>query len=571
MRRSFPLRLPRILLSVLLSVISSFLAVGQTGGDQKIGDGKPMWVGPPVSSGGVIEWDLRLRRSGELTRVEVLDEDNQLGASSFRRRDDIVAAGDSKTEIFFLIDTSDRTNRVLDVQRSREIVRDLMVTAKPHHRFGLGILGERMRTINKLGSSVEDILKALDRKENFTPQSHTYLYRSLIETINAFPNDPVNRRAIVVFTDGIAEDGGEAADTASDAIAAARKNGVAFLTVALERDPRFAGQAKALGKLAEATAAPSLHLKKASGYQLGSDVKKRLLDHLDAGGVISMPEGQGGKGLRVKLTMNDGEVHLGPLPADEVAAQVDPKPETPVEPETPVDPIVPEDGEPGEPESEGTPGDDGEMENDGDKPENSDAGDNGGADEAESDKEKDAGKKKTEASKSGEKDWKEILKENWILASSVGAGFLLFIIWLIVAMSKKSSREEAEFDTSMPPTTMPPTTAPGFTALGSSPPAMPTLRSGTFLEDVQETENVYPIIGTAVRIGRGVDNDIRLENDSVSKHHASIHKATDGRFVVQDLASGNGIFVNGNRVDSAELKPGDVIEFGEVHLKFTVR
>ena len=73
---------------------------------------------------------------------------------------------------------------------------------------------------------------------------------------------------------------------------------------------------------------------------------------------------------------------------------------------------------------------------------------------------------------------------------------------------------------------------------------------------------------TAIRIGRGVANDIRLMNDSISTHHAEIHRRREGDFYVVDLASTNGVYVNEEKVHQGELKNNDIIELGEVRLRF---
>jgi hypothetical protein len=73
---------------------------------------------------------------------------------------------------------------------------------------------------------------------------------------------------------------------------------------------------------------------------------------------------------------------------------------------------------------------------------------------------------------------------------------------------------------------------------------------------------------TAIRIGRGADNNIRLMNDSISSHHAEIHRRREGDFYIVDLASTNGVFVNEEKVYQGELRNNDIIELGEVRLRF---
>ena len=68
-------------------------------------------------------------------------------------------------------------------------------------------------------------------------------------------------------------------------------------------------------------------------------------------------------------------------------------------------------------------------------------------------------------------------------------------------------------------------------------------------------------------VGRSLQSDILLSNDSVSQRHAQII-IEDGLAVIRDLMSSNGTFVNGIRVESQSLKDGDSIHFGEFHALF---
>tara|TARA_R110002096_G_scaffold67332_7_gene163331 strand:+ start:9071 stop:10531 length:1461 start_codon:yes stop_codon:yes gene_type:complete len=75
---------------------------------------------------------------------------------------------------------------------------------------------------------------------------------------------------------------------------------------------------------------------------------------------------------------------------------------------------------------------------------------------------------------------------------------------------------------------------------------------------------------TNMRIGRGNDNDLVLRNDSVSNSHCVINQSRDGSWSVTDLDSGNGIYVNGKRVEQSALRDGDTLELGEVKMRFRV-
>ena len=70
---------------------------------------------------------------------------------------------------------------------------------------------------------------------------------------------------------------------------------------------------------------------------------------------------------------------------------------------------------------------------------------------------------------------------------------------------------------------------------------------------------IYPLVAAATRIGRLDDNDIVLDDVSVSRHHA-VMIDTGTSYVVTDLRSANGVYVNGERVrSSASLAHGDEI------------
>ncbi|MBN2493697.1 MAG: FHA domain-containing protein [Deltaproteobacteria bacterium] len=75
------------------------------------------------------------------------------------------------------------------------------------------------------------------------------------------------------------------------------------------------------------------------------------------------------------------------------------------------------------------------------------------------------------------------------------------------------------------------------------------------------------LVGPALTIGRGPDNDLVLPDIACSRRHAIIERHGDG-FLVTDLGSGNGTLVNGERVPRAELRDEDEIEVGNTVMQF---
>jgi ABC-type multidrug transport system ATPase subunit/pSer/pThr/pTyr-binding forkhead associated (FHA) protein len=102
---------------------------------------------------------------------------------------------------------------------------------------------------------------------------------------------------------------------------------------------------------------------------------------------------------------------------------------------------------------------------------------------------------------------------------------------------------------------------------------MASVTSGTlFLKHTQiiiflpdGTEKRITLVGTTIRIGRGIENnDVTLPTElrSISRRHLEI-RFENGAYRVYDLESGNGVWMNGQRVVNATLKDGDEIIIGQ--------
>ncbi|MFQ6331232.1 FHA domain-containing protein [Nocardia sp. CWNU-33] len=73
---------------------------------------------------------------------------------------------------------------------------------------------------------------------------------------------------------------------------------------------------------------------------------------------------------------------------------------------------------------------------------------------------------------------------------------------------------------------------------------------------------VVRITSSTLRIGRAADNDVVVPDLMVSRHHAELHMVGDGKYRIVDLDSHNGIYINGSRVDAADLSESDLIGMG---------
>ncbi len=105
-----------------------------------------------------------------------------------------------------------------------------------------------------------------------------------------------------------------------------------------------------------------------------------------------------------------------------------------------------------------------------------------------------------------------------------------------------------------------PAERPRLTQLfGPVKPAPPGPRPELVVTFGGKTLERHPMVVDVLTIGRAPGNDIRIDNLGVSRQHAAI-KQQGGRYVLEDLGSSNGTFVNGERVAGPrELADGDQI------------
>ncbi|MDI1241580.1 MAG: FHA domain-containing protein [bacterium] len=79
--------------------------------------------------------------------------------------------------------------------------------------------------------------------------------------------------------------------------------------------------------------------------------------------------------------------------------------------------------------------------------------------------------------------------------------------------------------------------------------------------------------GKRLSVGRTKENDVAIDDESISKAHASLLLNKDGKLIVADVGSTNGTFVRGERIaygKAIEISSGDILLFGlvKVDIKF---
>jgi pSer/pThr/pTyr-binding forkhead associated (FHA) protein len=78
----------------------------------------------------------------------------------------------------------------------------------------------------------------------------------------------------------------------------------------------------------------------------------------------------------------------------------------------------------------------------------------------------------------------------------------------------------------------------------------------------------YEFDKESVKIGRNEDCEVTIDNLGVSRYHSEI-VSKDGFYILRDLKSNNGTFVNGKRVESYNLNDGDEISIGKFTISFS--
>ena len=112
----------------------------------------------------------------------------------------------------------------------------------------------------------------------------------------------------------------------------------------------------------------------------------------------------------------------------------------------------------------------------------------------------------------------------------------------------------------------------GVPSPGAAPP-MPDIQVTARITQQNGTREV-PLVfkpgGRRLNVGRASDNELTLNDHSVSKIHAALLMTAEGTLLVADTGSTNGTYLNGRRIaygESRVIEDGDVIGFGDVEVR----
>jgi hypothetical protein len=431
-----------------------------------------------------ISCDLRLTDPAPVLSVRATVESTALPVLGWEP----YPTGRSVTAVLVLVDSSAGA-RPAGLAVPTGDVRTLLEAPGRHLHFGLAVFDSELRAAVPVGEDREAVGKALDLIK--PTERPTELYRNALEAVRQLEATPADRRALVIFSDGVAED---RAYSHQDVVSAAVAGGVTVHGFGYARSLAQTVALQTLRRLSEETGGLFL-APEAGAERIAPPALAESLRLLESGGTVRVDLSParaaglfGTVPLRLTVQTAQGEASAMvpidlPRPAPAAGTLSSPAPAGPAAPPAPaLRPPVPQA-----------------------------AGDFGG----------------------------------W------GLLLLLVLVTPLALVAWRRSR--------------PGRREPGA-ARGDSPQVF-----GYLVSREHPGQDRFPLTRPTVRIGRQRDNDLVLEDTSVSRHHAEVRRGRDGALTLVDLDSLNGVFVNERQVKSAVLAEGDAVEIGDVRLAFTRR
>ena len=386
------------------------------------------------------------------------------------------------TAVLFLIDTSDPGRRRV-VDRNGKQLAKIIAAAPSRYRMGLASFDKGLQVEAPIGSTPDQILAAA--KSLQATGMTTELYRSVLKAIDILAGIKADRKVIMLFSDGQAED---KAYFHSDVIAAARKNGIVINSLGYPRSVALSVALQTLRRLSEETGGS--YVEADGEFNLPRAFIEKPFLNIDNGGRFAIdlshvpPVPPGKSVLTLNFETDTGGISAE-VPVILPVAAATPQPAAP----PPAQIIA--------------------------------------------------------SSRSDEPD----MLDSWLWYGVPVALIVLIVLTLITLVLLYRKQEKSG-------------------GAGASPPAQP-FKPYAYLIAQDEKATRYPITHTTWRIGRSKDNEMSLDDNSISRRHAEIQRVGNGKFVLYDLDSLNGVFVNDEKITKKKLEEGDIIEIGDIFLRFT--
>ncbi|MBT9373314.1 FHA domain-containing protein [Rhizobium sp. CSW-27] len=425
-------------------------------------------------------------------------------------------SGDGKAAWFFLIDRSNPA-RAESVKRSVDLVKRLYEQANARNIMAIGTFAEDLRVVVSPGDPYADIESRMQPIK--ADGAATAFFFTAIKAIDILEKVEAQRRALVIISDGKAEDTAYSRD---DVVRRAREAGVVIYGIGLAEKASDSVFLQAVERLASETGGPFVST--VGKEAVSSDFVANFRRFLTSGGSLSAPAAglSGEVAFTPRLSLMDGAVVQAPatsLYLPPLAASPPPVEEVAAQQPLPLiariyaffDSTVP-----------------------------------------------------------GTSVW---AKENPNLAWTLlvmpvpTAAAVLLAAWRRTTSSASLPSRESVPRQELLPEDNPPVTQ-RLVMDDVHTTLRPVSKTFGYFEVLDGEPQRFDIREQNVTIGRHSESDFRLENDSVHRHHAIFHISPDKRPVITDLDTVNGVLVNGKRVAKSELQSGDVIAFGDVRVRF---
>ncbi len=389
------------------------------------------------------------------------------------------------TALLFLLDTSDPGRAAIVEQNIRQVAL-LAQAAHPYHKLGLARFDKDLEVLAPMGSPAVVVTSAAQglRAVGMT----TELYRNLQHAVDLLVATEADRRFIVVFSDGQAED---TAYYHADVVKSALSAGISIMSLGFPRSVARSVALQSLRRLSEETG--GLYLEADLNGTLPDGFEQKLLHGADNGGRVTfaLPSpASDEQALVAELVVRTGTresrveipIRLPPSPKITAPAPAAGKPTLTAATPAPVAPL---------------------------------------------------------SGRSGDR---------W-LWYAVPAALTILIMLALATLYLLFRRPIKSAD------------------MRSS--ALPESKPFAYLISQTSHPKRYAITSAIWRIGRSRENEMVLDDISISRRHAEIQRGADGMFTLIDRGSRNGTFINGQQVKKRPLLEGDMIEVGDIVLRFT--
>jgi hypothetical protein len=408
--------------------------------------------------------------------------------------------------VLLLVDTSDPA-RAAAIDKAREHIARLVNDAEPHLRFGLAAFDSDLEMLAPIGSDIDSIVAAANALS--AKGRTTELYRNVVRALNLLATATDEHKVLMVLSDGLAED---RAYFHADAIKAALDSRIAIYSIGYPRSVALSVGLQSLRRLADESGGRftpvdnKLNLPEAFFLESFTSIENVGAISVDLSAASDAFAG-GTHDLHVTLETNAGLTDA--TVRVNFAARIVAEPVVKVV-KIEVPKVIEVERIVRVPQQSVAP-----------SPTNTAAA----------------------SQPAGVPLW------YWIVAIGLLA-LALLVLLLVLLMQRRSTAAPSRAKEPIP-----------------TPVSMEGLAFLTLDQDSKEIP--HPIRSAAFRIGRMMDNDLVVDDTSVSRHHAEVRRRRDGSFEVLDLNSMNGVFINGKKVRESKLNDDDLLDVGDIRMRFS--